>query len=615
MALSLGAIARYPLKSGRAELRWTTEVGLAGLAGDRRLMAVDPAGRALTAREVPALLSLSAVIDGGEAVLGAEGAPPLTVPLALPMAGAPAAATLWGETAGAFDAGDAAARWLTARLERPCRLVIDDPARRRRYSAAPLAFPDSAPVMLLTRASLDALNARARHDFSAWRFRPNLVIEGAEPFAEDGWRQIRIGKVTFTLVEPCARCVMVDIDPETGARDSATGPLAHLGRFRRGEGGEVLLGQLAVPEGSGRISLGEPVEVLEVKPAPVFLPPMPRLTRPVLPAPRPLRLVLTGRREEAGGMTTYHFRPDGPPPPYLAGQFLTLEAEVAGEVVHRNFTLSSSPTRPGLLSVTIRRRSEGVLSPWLHRHLRSGMALAARGPFGRFVLEELPEDAPLLLLTAGSGITPALSMLRALADRAERRDLHLVHAARSRAAVPFAAELKGLREQMGASMRLSLAISTKGGRLDAARLAELVPDAARRAWLVCGPAPFRDMARAAHEAAGGALPFFTEAFTAGETGEDPTLAFDLRFERSGAETAGTGSRTLLEHARALGVALPSACEAGLCGTCRCRVTQGRCRPSNRSADPEASVLTDEEKAEGLVLACTSIPEGRVRVDL
>jgi uncharacterized protein YcbX len=99
------------------------------------------------------------------------------------------------------------------------------------------------------------------------RFRPSLVIDGAPPYAEDGWKRIRIGQVEIDVVQPCARCVLTTVDPVRGEKSPDQEPLRTLARIRRGERG-ALLSQHAVARGTGELALGERVEVLEEKPAP-----------------------------------------------------------------------------------------------------------------------------------------------------------------------------------------------------------------------------------------------------------------------------------------------------------------------------------------------------------
>jgi uncharacterized protein YcbX len=122
-----------------------------------------------------------------------------------------------------------------------------------------ISFADAYSFLVLSRESLDALNARLARPLPMNRFRPNIVLQGAGPFAEDGWEGIRIGDVQFDAAGPCARCVTTTTDQETGAR--ASEPLRTLATFRR-DGNEVNFGQNHNHRGTGTIRVGDPVEIL-----------------------------------------------------------------------------------------------------------------------------------------------------------------------------------------------------------------------------------------------------------------------------------------------------------------------------------------------------------------
>jgi uncharacterized protein YcbX len=129
-------------------------------------------------------------------------------------------------------------------------------------SDVPLTFADGYPLLLIGQASLDALSARLGRPLAMARFRPNLVVSGAEAFAEDSWKRIRIGGTTFRLAKPCERCVFTTVDPDSGRKALDQEPLRTLAKFRKTPEG-VLFGQNVIAEGSTELVLGMPVEVLE----------------------------------------------------------------------------------------------------------------------------------------------------------------------------------------------------------------------------------------------------------------------------------------------------------------------------------------------------------------
>lgn len=267
--MHLSALYRFPLKSGSAESLEAGGCDALGLIGDRRWMVVDAtSGKFLTQRALPRMALLDARWQGDTSLLlSAPGMSDLAV--AVPAPGSAARGVLiWRESLRAPDAGDAAATWLTRLLARPCRLVylpaekgiqIDQDYARLGERTA---FTDGFPFLLIGQRSLDDLSARVGQPLDPRRFRPNLIVTGAAPYAEDGWRRIRIGEMAFRVVKPCSRCIIPTIDPLTGEHSPTREPLATLLGYRKGEGG-VFFGQNLIAESAGVLKLGMPVEVLE----------------------------------------------------------------------------------------------------------------------------------------------------------------------------------------------------------------------------------------------------------------------------------------------------------------------------------------------------------------
>ena len=266
--LVLAGITVYPLKSGAGIDLDASDIEPCGLRGDRRWMAIDGDGVCVTARERPQLVRIPAGNDGMGLRLRMQGREPLTV--RYPDAGSPAARTwIWGQECGALDAGDAAAHWMSAAIDKPVRLVaMDDRVKRRPDPDCTLpddevSFADCYPVLAIGRSSLDDLNTRTPTPVSMRRFRPNFVIGGGAPYAEDDWRRIRIGPVEFEGVENCERCELPTVDPETGIPDPRREPMRTLARYRRRATGGVFLGQSLVPRTAGTVRVGDRVVVLE----------------------------------------------------------------------------------------------------------------------------------------------------------------------------------------------------------------------------------------------------------------------------------------------------------------------------------------------------------------
>lgn len=267
--MQLSALYRYPLKSAGYESLSSSRVEALGLAGDRRWMLVEEgSGRFLTQRLLPQMGRIEARYnDAGGLILSAPGCASIEVALPEPDAEL-RGVTVWSDSLRVPDAGDAAAAWLSAFIGRACRLVQVPENRARQVDtgyAEPgdkVAFADGFPLLLIGQGSLDDLSARVGRPLEMLRFRPNLVIQGAEPYAEDRWKRIRIGELEFRVAKGCSRCILTTLDPYSGERSADREPLATLKTYREREG-QVYFGQNLLPRGVGELRVGMAVEVLE----------------------------------------------------------------------------------------------------------------------------------------------------------------------------------------------------------------------------------------------------------------------------------------------------------------------------------------------------------------
>ncbi|MGA4944106.1 MOSC domain-containing protein [Streptomyces cinereoruber] len=270
---ALRSVHVHPVKAMRALTLPEAEVQPWGLAGDRRWSVVDAAGRVVTQRRHPrTALATAERLPGGGLVLSAPGHPPLTVEV--PHPSATVTVDVFDKPVEAVPAGPDAAAWLSAFLEGDFRLVhMDAPEHRRPVDpvyALPgetVSFADAYPLLVTTTASLDALNSlialgdRAEEGpLPMSRFRPNLVVEGTEPWAEDAWTRIGVGEVTFRVARASGRCVVTTTDQLTGARGKE--PLRTLARHRQRDG-RLVFGQNLIPEHPGTVRVGDAVEILD----------------------------------------------------------------------------------------------------------------------------------------------------------------------------------------------------------------------------------------------------------------------------------------------------------------------------------------------------------------
>jgi uncharacterized protein len=266
MKPTLSRIHIFPIKSCAPMLPGHAEVESRGLRDDRRWMIVDASGKFVTARKQPRLVLIRATFSGEGLKLEAPGMPILQLEPAADSGRIPV--TVWDDEFDALCAGPVADAWISNYLGRSARFVHMDASILRSVDPAysrsddEVSFADGFPLLLISQASLDALNGRLETQVPMLRFRPNLVIAGTEPHAEDGWCSLRIGNVRFDVVKPCSRCVLTTVDPDSGTFDTLGEPLRTLIGYRRTADG-VMFGQNLIARSFGEIRLGDEVEILD----------------------------------------------------------------------------------------------------------------------------------------------------------------------------------------------------------------------------------------------------------------------------------------------------------------------------------------------------------------
>ena len=263
----LAEIYCYPVKSLRGAQRKTAKVERIGLEGDRRWLVVDASARFQTIQQLPKMVQVEVETKPDGIVLRHEIAGACFV--GTPRQGAPEeTVTIWEGSVRAVAAGGDANDFLSLLLGTPLRLVyLANPEARRVETAINagedhVSFADVTPILLTSMNSLADLSERAGCDIAMRRFRPNLVVSDTAPFAEDTWREIRIGTVRFRVAAPCARCAITTRDPDTGEQIDPYEPLRTLQRFHRARDGSAMFGQYLIPDNEGTIGIGDKVEVL-----------------------------------------------------------------------------------------------------------------------------------------------------------------------------------------------------------------------------------------------------------------------------------------------------------------------------------------------------------------
>ncbi|RQR49976.1 hybrid-cluster NAD(P)-dependent oxidoreductase [Burkholderia sp. Bp9140] len=334
--------------------------------------------------------------------------------------------------------------------------------------------------------------------------------------------------------------------------------------------------------------------------------------------------------DETHDVKSFEFRVgDGSPVRFEPGQFITVSAHVHGQPVERCYTISSPPTRPYLLSITVKRVPGGVMSNWLHDTMKPDSQLLAYGPSGSFTPTAAPA-AKLLYLSAGSGVTPLMSMTRASIDLGLDLDIVFVHSARTPADIVFRKELRRL-EALSPRLRTFFVCEGVGdeahwpgpiGRLSLPLLAEQVPDYAAREAFTCGPAGYmnavRDVLRSGgHDPAryhqesfdigAGVAP--EPAAPAAPASEASSETFTIKLSRSSKTFTMHATDTVLSAARKAGLAIPSSCSQGICGTCKTKVLDGTVDMRHNGG------IRDREVQKGFRLLCCSRPTSDLVLEL
>jgi len=262
----ISSLHYYPIKSCAGITTDQAVLTPRGFAHDRMFMIVDVEGLFLSQREHPKLaLVQPEVVDP---LFRLNGPGMAEVAFEILTDGPTNTGVVWRDRCQAIDQGDEAAAWLTRYLGQNVRLVrMADNFNRPVESgyevnaADPVSFADGFPFLLTAESSLADLNSRLADSLPMNRFRPNIVIQGSEAYAEDGWKEIQIGDVPFAVVKPCARCAITTIDQTTG--EQGTEPLTTLANHRVLPGWQgVMFGQNLIPLGEGEIKVGDSVQLI-----------------------------------------------------------------------------------------------------------------------------------------------------------------------------------------------------------------------------------------------------------------------------------------------------------------------------------------------------------------
>lgn len=318
--------------------------------------------------------------------------------------------------------------------------------------------------------------------------------------------------------------------------------------------------------------------------------------------------------DETHDTKTYWLRPNARFGSFRPGAFVTLRLQIQGRAVSRSYSMSSAPRSDGLISITVKRVPNGLVSNWLADNLKAGDVLTLDAPEGRFLLpEKLPQR--LLMLSAGSGITPVMSMLRQLTAAGSASQIVFLHFARSPEDIIFRAELEQLARK---HPQLSLVFCVErsdttwnghSGRFSLELLQQHAPDFGELDTFLCGPAGFMEVVMKSFETANADLSKLRYERFSIELDPSRFLSHGhvIRFLRSGRESMSNRPRTILEEAESAGLDVPYGCRAGNCGSCRCRKRSG--------VVVDITTGIESEPGAGFIFPCISVARGAVELEL
>jgi len=579
---TVASLFEYPVKSARGLSVQYAQVCSEGLSRDRRFLFSTADGTFISGRSHPRLVLLDPTWDGRELTLSSQGHEILRL---RPTLSCSSSVAVWKDRFDAWDQGDEAACTVSNWLGDEVRLVwLGESRRSLRWDRnRRLTFADAAPLMALGQASVADLERRVGEPLGVRRFRPNLVLEGMEPYEEDRWKRVKIGSVEFRWLDGCSRCEFTTIDPETAERHPRGEPVKTFEGYRKVDTG-FYFGMNIMPLNTGILHVGDTVTVLETRKPLSFSGwnPVPA-DQPALP----FTLRCTAVCDEGPGTKSWSWeRVDGRPLSWHAGQYLTLKLPLKAGPLWRTYSLSSRPgTAP---RITVKCLNDGRGSRWLHENVKVGTVIESEGVGGGFSLVHHPWSS-YLFLAAGSGITPLFAMLSHAAATNGEAPIALHWSIRDQHDRWFTGEWSTIQKALGCRLEMRVRETQREGRLDEADLLSFCPDLRDRRVLVCGPPEYRAHVRSLLIRAACKIDrrYHEERF-----GESPLpvpakpVPGIVTFEVWNQEVRSDGETTILQLAERAGLPLPSQCRSGDCGTCRVRSRSGE-----------------------WLLACQTIPEG------
>jgi len=334
----------------------------------------------------------------------------------------------------------------------------------------------------------------------------------------------------------------------------------------------------------------------------------------------PLNLTLVRIEPQTHDAKTLRFLlPSHQPITPRPGQFLTFDWMIDGKTVKRSYTICSSPTQRNFVEITPKRVENGYVSKFLNDHAALGLTVKARGPYGKFHLDESKHER-IVLIAGGSGITPMVAMLRYIDDLCLKIKVTLIYCVRTERDVIFENEIAAIQKRVGGFQHVTVLSQPdtewKGwkGRLRREVLEREVEKPLDCTFFLCGPPAFMELGRSLLKEMGvEPSRVLQESFGGGVSGEKHTAldtgSLILKLSRSGLAVNISSDETVLEGAEKNGVLLPSGCRQGNCGTCATKLVSGNVQVE------AAEALNDEMRSQGFILPCVSRALSDITLDV
>ncbi|APD07522.1 uncharacterized protein UJ101_02018 [Flavobacteriaceae bacterium UJ101] len=604
--MKLSSIIHYPLKSSKGISLKKSYVQFTGLINDRHFMLATKKGHMMTAREHPKILNIKVTIINEKITFNNLENQCLEINYA-EFSMEQLKTNVFDDKFLAYKTLERADKWFSNILGIDCSLLYlsTDSKRIGEKSKTKVTFADEYPILLISQGSLDQLNQKSLIQHKMAQFRPNFVVSNTSPFIEDSWKKIKIGDVLFEVSAPCPRCILTTINNKTLTFNTLKEPLHTLSKFRSDNNGNIHFGQYLIPLNEGSINLNDPIEVLETQKPPIYE----DLTEELL------ELELTKKLKISRDFYSYNFKLKNKDslPKYKAGQYLPLLLNVNESIVSRMYTLSSSPTQKNNLAITVKKVQQGLVSNWLANNLKTGDTIFAEPPKGHFVIKN--KSKKIVLISAGSGITPMISFIREMTDTSSiKNNVTLYHYCENEEDTSYYDELIKL-DKLNSKLHIEFILNKpnndwrgKTGLVSFEHL-KSINEIIQSDIYICGPIPFMDRVKSILSDLGCSKEnLYHENFSANLLKEKDIKEITININES-KNITGSNQDSVLNQLENNGINISNKCRVGSCGKCKIKLTSGEVNTINSEA------LTKEEVDQGYILGCVSIPKENIKVEI